>query len=677
MLTADALHHLDALLAVEAAQLTEDELLLVSDMVQELMGASSLPAGGQQQLTESTAAGLNLAEQIQQMLPGLTQGDQPQQQVQLQHPMSTVEVAAQHLHTNQQPQQHPAAPSFGVTAAAAGGSSCGLASTRQQPLRLPAAVMNVTGLASPSSSSVSGRSSPAAEQPVRCLSPPRPAARQPVPGRSARVDPAAEAAADVLTAALADPNASIEDIVGIFDKVLTAGEQGARELQQLMASQTAQLPAVQLEQPTRSQGLCQPVGQPQPAGMAQLRQQRQPIPGVLAAAQAATYSDTAGNVYLQEQYTPLQQQPQQLLQHQQHRPGMPSAASAWPSGRPSSAAAYGSSKYPGSGSSFPPLQPACHVQARDHYSTALMAAAARRSRCQSPDVFKRLSASPLRPDIGSSLGPEGRQSNSPTEIERHWRGSLRDSDRSTSPAGRDSSRSRSCSPSAQHRESLVPWITPASAQGIRQSCPALSTGPVEWDAQRRSIKVDAGGGGWRNVSCRSPDEADDSNEHARPSPQKQPLILPRHVLEERMRRFYERNVDWKRRCALVYQRQREAMEQGEAKNCTFTPVINKKSEKFILVSLCAGGRACGMANVSEPATKLVERFMCVAASCADPPPLLLHAWCTEPAVMDHITCCYLQQAATCLLCAGGYSSHIIPHAPNQASDVHGTYCTNP
>jgi len=607
VLDADALHHLDALLAVEAAQLTEDELLLVSDMVQELMGASSLPSGGQQQqLTASTPAGLNLAEQIQQMLPGLTQGDQLQKQVQLQHPMSTVEVAAQHLHINQQPQQHPAALSFSVTAAAAaaavtgGGSSCGLASTHQQPLRVPAAVMNVTGLASPSSSSVSGRSSPrspAAEQPVRCVSPPRPAARQPVLGHSARVDPAAEAAADVLTAALADPNTSIEDIVGIFDKVLAAGEQGASALQQLMASQTAQLPAVQLEQPTRSQELCQPAGQPQPASMAQLRQQRHPTAGVLAAAQAATYSDTAGNVYLQEQYTPLQQQqPQPQPQHQQHRRGMPSAASAWPSGRPSSAAAYGSSKYPGSGSSFPPLQPACHVQARDHYSTALMAAAARRSRCQSPDVFKRLSASPLRPDIGSSLGPEGRQSNSPTEIERHWRGSLRDSDRSTSPAGRDSSRSRSCSPSAQHREGLVPWITPASAQGIRQSCPALSTGPVEWDAQRRSIKVDAVGGGWRSVNCRSPDEADDSNEHARSSPQKQPLILPRQVLEERMRRFYERNVDWKRRCALVYQRQREAMEQGEAKSCTFTPVINKKSEKFILVRLCAGGCACGMAR---------------------------------------------------------------------------------
>jgi hypothetical protein len=50
-----------------------------------------------------------------------------------------------------------------------------------------------------------------------------------------------------------------------------------------------------------------------------------------------------------------------------------------------------------------------------------------------------------------------------------------------------------------------------------------------------------------------------------------------------MRQFYERNVDWKRRCAMVYEQQREQLKQGETEGCTFAPAINRKSDKMAQV----------------------------------------------------------------------------------------------
>jgi hypothetical protein len=61
------------------------------------------------------------------------------------------------------------------------------------------------------------------------------------------------------------------------------------------------------------------------------------------------------------------------------------------------------------------------------------------------------------------------------------------------------------------------------------------------------------------------------------------LKLPKHVIEERLRSFYVRNVDWKNRCAQVYERQREEQKQGEEVECTFAPTIDKKSARMAQV----------------------------------------------------------------------------------------------
>jgi hypothetical protein len=123
---------------------------------------------------------------------------------------------------------------------------------------------------------------------------------------------------------------------------------------------------------------------------------------------------------------------------------------------------------------------------------------------------------------------------------------------------------------------------------------------MEWDAETRSIKAGSAGGWAKSVNSGSKGGASEGGqqqqEQAQEGPAKQPIKLPAHVIEERMRRFYARNVDWKNRCAQVYERQREQQQLGETEGCTFAPAINKKSDKIAQVRLC--GTALSIAAVS-------------------------------------------------------------------------------
>jgi hypothetical protein len=227
------------------------------------------------------------------------------------------------------------------------------------------------------------------------------------------------------------------------------------------------------------------------------------------------------------------------------------------------------------------------------------------NRSQSPDVFKRLSMTPTASAVARTSPL--RNSESP----QSWQETLRDANRE-SPTGRSrsnshsrsNSRSRSCSPSRgmqqqPEAEHTGPWLTAGSKRSVRHSFAPPSPGPQEWDAETRSVKASAAdnstwgspGSGSRGRSlARSRQQQQEEKEREQQQReeaaflQKQPLKLPAHVIEERMRRFYARNVDWKQRCAKVYDRQREELKQGETKGCTFAPAINKKSERIAQVS---------------------------------------------------------------------------------------------
>lgn len=654
---ADALHHLDALLSAEATvHLTEDELLLVTDMVTQLVGGSGTAAG--QML--STPAGSNLAAQIGQMLPGAMQVMQQQsqhQQHQHQHMqrLSAATLTAQDLQHQMQGQRAQAShPAF----------CSNLVLNTQPDLRASVQGTNPSELASPSDSSISGRSSPVSPQsrplarfpvtqqhhPSSPLTAPRPPPAAPAPAAAAPVpDAAVQAAADVLTAALTDPNASIDEIVGIFDQVLSAGERDAQELQQrLAAPRHTQLPSQQQPAPAHTPVHQQPFSSTQPPQAQphlvaaqqqpfhpmqsyQLQQQQQPFaqqqsgpwPPVLVVGS----KPSAISAYLQEeqQSSPHDQQPQPGLMSLGQPAGSPPAARnspaqapaqcqstsrlsmaapaavEWhPDMRPSTAPAAksvgGSSLFAGSqGGASASLRMSSQSSAvlASSPSAAMRAVAAAR-RSQSPDVFKRLSATPTASATArqSAAKAPARNSTSPLEVERNWLGTLRDSrgsERSSPPTREHSSRSRSrdsspTDPLQQLSAQEVPWLTAASVQSARQS---TATGPMEWNAETRSIKAGSAGGWAKSIKSSSKGGASEAGqqqqEQAPEVPAKQPIKLPAHVIEERMRRFYARNVDWKNRCAQVYERQREQQQLGETEGCTFAPAINKKSDKIAQV----------------------------------------------------------------------------------------------
>lgn len=580
----DALQHLDAWLSVEADALTDDELLLVTDMVQQLVGGSGTATAQQQQLM-STPAGSNLAAQIEQMLPGVMQMAQQQSQQQQHQAPSTAALTAQNLQYQQaQRAQSPA-------------GFCSYLSLNSQPkLHSSVQATDASGLASPSDSSISGRSSPVSprSRPLmpRSLMQPQhqaPAPAAAVPAAPAQPDAAVQAAADVLTAALTNPNASIDEIVGIFDQVLTAGERDAKELQQRLTTPQPQQPA---------QAVQSPQAQLQQYSMHSYQQQQEPASPVLGAGS----KQSAINAYLQEQRGSPEQPvlspgspPARSITNQwpSSRLSQQAAAAAdWQQDRPSTSPAHVSSQYIGQQGGSVSLRTSSHSTTSTSPSAAMMAAAAAR-RSQSPDVFRRLSVMSTASATArqSAVQAPPRNSNSPIDIERNWLGTLRDSRNERSPPpirDRSNSRSRDSSPTLlqqQQGAQEVPWLTAASVQSAHQS---MSPGPMEWDADSRSIKAGSGGG-WVNPNSkrRGPGQDSDDGCKAPEVPQKQPVKLPSHVIEERMRRFYARNVDWKNRCAQVYERQREQQQEGEVEECTFAPVINKKSERMAQVCLHA------------------------------------------------------------------------------------------
>jgi hypothetical protein len=264
-------------------------------------------------------------------------------------------------------------------------------------------------------------------------------------------------------------------------------------------------------------------------------------------------------------------------------------ATEWHPDRPSTAPAKASSQYPASQAGSASLRGSNHSALSTSTSTALITAAAAR-RSQSPDVFRRLSvmstASAAAKQAAVQMPPCN--SNAAHEVQRNWAGNLRgDGEKSPQPArDRSSSRGRdSCmsEQQQQHSGEEVPWLTAAEVQNTRQSGRPMSPGPMEWDADSRSVKAGSAGGWVSSTRGRSPAHTSEWQQKDPAAPQKQPLKLPKHVIEERMRRFYARNVDWKNRCAQVYERQREQQKQGEEVECTFAPTINKKSGRMAQV----------------------------------------------------------------------------------------------
>jgi hypothetical protein len=63
-------------------------------------------------------------------------------------------------------------------------------------------------------------------------------------------------------------------------------------------------------------------------------------------------------------------------------------------------------------------------------------------------------------------------------------------------------------------------------------------------------------------------------------------------LDSRLQRLYARNMDWRRRCEMVYERQRAQLAANKLDGCTFAPVINQRSERIAQVrdSVCV--RVC-------------------------------------------------------------------------------------
>lgn len=60
-----------------------------------------------------------------------------------------------------------------------------------------------------------------------------------------------------------------------------------------------------------------------------------------------------------------------------------------------------------------------------------------------------------------------------------------------------------------------------------------------------------------------------------------PKLTPE--LDAKLQQLYRRNVDWRRRCEVVYAQQKHAEVREEMKKCTFVPRINQKSAKIVQV----------------------------------------------------------------------------------------------
>lgn len=156
----------------------------------------------------------------------------------------------------------------------------------------------------------------------------------------------------------------------------------------------------------------------------------------------------------------------------------------------------------------------------------------------------------------------------PAEIENAWRQALRSS---------------TAHPSARGQQQQQQQLAAAALDGLYGAL-----GPQEWlgyegllglQQQQQCAGNSCSDGGGKPLPW--PYDGKDVNAYkAKVTPE----------LDAKLQRLYQRNVDWRRRCEMVYTRQRYSEMKEELQGCTFHPVINKKSEK--LVQVCANVCVC-------------------------------------------------------------------------------------
>ncbi|WIA14378.1 hypothetical protein OEZ85_002907 [Tetradesmus obliquus] len=159
---------------------------------------------------------------------------------------------------------------------------------------------------------------------------------------------------------------------------------------------------------------------------------------------------------------------------------------------------------------------------------------------------------------------DGEPRMSPAEVERAWRQGLRSPEREGVAAGSAGGKGSS--------EGLAGYG--AILEGFDGS-----GGPQEWAGydglmglrqQQRKAGPGAGSSGGGAGSGKL-DPQDVNSYRAKHTPE----------LDAKLQRLYQRNVDWRQRCEVVYARQRYAEVAGELQECTFQPEINKKSQQLV------------------------------------------------------------------------------------------------
>jgi hypothetical protein len=186
----------------------------------------------------------------------------------------------------------------------------------------------------------------------------------------------------------------------------------------------------------------------------------------------------------------------------------------------------------------------------------------------------------------------------PAEVEKAWRQALR-------------------SPKREGAQGGVPATgnTSNKAGGSEGPYAAIlegfdgSGGPQEWagydglmglrQQQRKGGKGAGSSGGGAKL-----DPEDVNSYRAKQTPE----------LDAKLQRLYQRNVDWRQRCEVVYARQRYAEVASELQECTFQPEINKKSQQLVQVrDVCRMWAGCLQCKAHD-ACRMVAR--CLQDACS-------------------------------------------------------------
>jgi hypothetical protein len=703
----------------QAAQLNDDELLLVSDLVRQLAGAANAAPAAAAEGTQGLAA------QLEQMLPSLVGALQQQQREEQQgarvlphaahvtglHSPSSSSTSSStpacsrpgspavslcssrplHALAHAAAAAEATADAAGVDAGAAGSPAPrpAAAGAAQQLLWPPWALSS-----SPCSSVTSGRQTSTSSGGINSSEPAGPASNSaptaaasfafppqlsggvralptgatPAATAAAAASPAGDAgtqaAAEVLQAALADPHATVDDIVSLFDRMLSVSEDEALALQQLLVGN---MPAAAAAAPPAAAAAAAAAAD----SKASARHQGPMSGPASSAGHSPAQSAGAGGVHrVQPLYPAIS-----LEGWQAGGEGLLAAASSHSAGPlpGASAAGYGptaqardataaagaraasplrvsSSSSTSMAEHHPRQQLTAQEEARGRGSrahsaarlssstncTALDAAAAAALRSRTPtasSMRRSVHAAPVAAAAEAQASARSR-SVSPLDVERGWRASLRDASgspprtrsSSASPAhaspaggaahggggggGAGGSGSRDRSPASAHSRGEGAMCWPGSGGGLYDAGALLleqallpgggsaGQGMPAWDSTTRVARQAAdtgrrsssdGGGGAHGAAHAHQRQGHQQQRSQQQQPQRAPLRLPQHELEERMRRFYTRNVDWKRRCALVYARQQAAQAQEATQGCTFAPAINRRSEQIVQVGGVGGG----------------------------------------------------------------------------------------